>query len=99
MTLQNHSTNKKASYYKDTLKRFSKHKLAMVGCTLLVLELLLFFLLPVFIHLDPTGIDKTAMPYSAPSAQHLLGVDGNGRDNFARFIYGGRVSLLIGRFT
>lgn len=31
-----------------------------------------------------------------PSAQHLMGTDDLGRDVFSRFLYGGRLSLLIG---
>jgi peptide/nickel transport system permease protein len=32
----------------------------------------------------------------SPSAQHWLGTDQNGRDEFARILYGGRISLAIG---
>jgi peptide/nickel transport system permease protein len=32
---------------------------------------------------------------SMPSAEHLLGTDGLGRDTFARLIYGGQVSLTV----
>ena len=32
----------------------------------------------------------------APSAEHLLGCDDVGRDLFARLIFGGRVSLMVG---
>jgi len=35
------------------------------------------------------------LPNSAPSAAHLLGTDGLGRDLFARVLYGTRVSLLL----
>ena len=34
-------------------------------------------------------------PNAAPSAMHLLGTDGLGRDLFARLLYGTRVSLLL----
>lgn len=33
---------------------------------------------------------------AAPSAEHIMGLDGAGMDNFARIMYGGRVSLCIG---
>ncbi len=33
--------------------------------------------------------------FAAPSADHFLGTDGNGRDIFTRLMYGGRISLLI----
>lgn len=85
-----------SSYYGDALKRFRKHKLAMAGLTVILIEFLIFFLLPLAMHLDQTSIDRTVRVYSGPSANHLLGVDNLGRDNFARFVYGGRVSLTVG---
>ncbi len=33
---------------------------------------------------------------AVPGAVHLLGTDGNGRDNFTRLLYGGRVSIFVG---
>ena len=33
-------------------------------------------------------------PESEP--QHILGIDGNGRDEFSRIVYGARLSLLSG---
>ncbi len=34
--------------------------------------------------------------YAPPSAEHLLGTDGNGMDVLTRLMYGGRISLLVG---
>ncbi len=34
--------------------------------------------------------------YSPPSAEHILGTDGDGYDVFARIMYGGRISLIVG---
>lgn len=34
--------------------------------------------------------------YESPSAEHLLGLDGNGMDVLTRLMYGGRISLLVG---
>jgi peptide/nickel transport system permease protein len=44
---------------------------------------------------DPTQI-APALRLQPPSGAFLLGTDSYGRDLFARMIYGGRVSLLIG---
>jgi microcin C transport system permease protein len=41
-------------------------------------------------------IDFAASPPSAPSAQHWLGTDDQGRDVLARVIYGFRISVLFG---
>lgn len=37
--------------------------------------------------------------FEGPSTEHILGVDQVGRDQFARLLYGGRVSLGIGFFA
>ena len=34
--------------------------------------------------------------FDAPSREHILGTDGDGFDVFARIMYGGRVSLMVG---
>lgn len=42
---------------------------------------------------DPNAVDL-GNAYAGPSADHLLGVDGSGRDMFSRLITGARTSLL-----
>lgn len=77
------------------LKRFSQHKLAMIGLAVITLEVLLVVILPVVMKLDPYTSD--VFNFSAvPGPGHILGTDDTGRDVFARLIYGGRVSLLVG---
>lgn len=44
---------------------------------------------------DPTVINLTN-PAAAPNANHWFGTDQLGRDLFARVLYGGQVSLLVG---
>lgn len=86
---------KKDSYYRDVLRKFSSHKLAMAGVAILLLEILLVVVLPLAFKLDPYTSD--IMAFSAPpGGLHLLGTDDTGRDVLARLIYGGRVSLLVG---
>lgn len=86
---------KKDSYYRDVLKKFTAHKLAMLGVAIILLEVFLVVFLPIFMKLDPYSSDIMAFG-AAPSAAHWLGTDDTGRDVFARLIYGGRVSLLVG---
>lgn len=89
--------SKKDAYLRDTLQRFMRHKLAVVGLIVLVIELLLLFMLPIVMKLEPTMI--TDQFFGAPSSEHILGTDGTGRDVFSRLIYGGRTSLQIGFFA
>ena len=39
--------------------------------------------------------DKTINSLAAPSSEHLLGTDKDGRDVFTRLMYGGRISLTV----
>ena len=45
--------------------------------------------------LDPDAIDVTNQ-LQPPSLQHWFGTDNMGRDYFARVLYGGRISLVVG---
>lgn len=59
-------------------------------------EILVELLLPLFLGQDPNLTDREAGFWAPPSSQHLLGTDDVGRDIFARLLYGGRTSLLVG---
>ncbi len=86
---------KKDSYSRDVLKKFSQHKLAMLGLTIIAVEVLLVILLPMVMELDPYTSDVLNFS-AAPGPGHILGTDDTGRDLFARLVYGGRVSLMVG---
>jgi len=47
---------------------------------------------------DPNDTDPL-IQFEGPSREHLLGVDQVGRDQLARLLYGGRVSLGVGFFA
>lgn len=85
----------KATYFRNVVERFSAHKLAVVGLFVLVLEILLVLIIPPLLGLDPYTSDMAAFG-AKPGPSHLLGTDDVGRDLFARLLYGGRVSLLVG---
>ena len=87
--------NNKSSYFHDVIKKFLAHRLAMLGAIILLIEILCVVFLPVFMELDPYSMDYAAFGV-APSAEHILGCDDVGRDLYARLIYGGRVSLMVG---
>jgi peptide/nickel transport system permease protein len=50
---------------------------------------------PAITHYSPTDLDPDHS-LARPSRQHILGTDDLGRDEFARVVYGGRISLLVG---
>ena len=77
------------------LRDFSKHYLGMTGVVVLLIEILVITFLPVILKLDPYSISKGGFNL-APSAEYWFGTDALGRDLFARVLYGGRTSLLVG---
>ena len=85
---------KKSAYFADTIERFMRHKLAVVGLIIVIIEIVLLVVLPLIMDLQPFTI--TDQFYGTPGREFILGTDANGRDVFARLIYGGRISLLIG---
>lgn len=84
----------KDAYLRDTIERFTRHKMAVVGLVIMLLEIVLLVFLPLVLDIDPNNITSTFN--AAPSAEFPLGTDGTGRDLFARLIYGGQISLGIG---
>ena len=83
------------SYFDVVRQKLFRHKMAVAGLCVLVIEILLVLLLPPLMKLDPITSDYAAVS-AAPCPGHLLGTDAIGRDIFARLVYGGRISLLVG---
>ena len=77
-------------------RAFWSDRRAAVAAVFLLVEIALVLFLPLFLGQDPNLTDRSAGFWAAPSAQHWLGTDDVGRDLFARLIYGGRTSLLVG---
>ncbi|MEQ8675432.1 MAG: ABC transporter permease [Aggregatilineales bacterium] len=78
-----------------TLKRFLKHRIAIVAVILLGLISLISLSAPIFARYEYDAIDLRAGGES-PSSAHWLGTDRVGRDIWSRTLYGGRVSLAVG---
>ncbi|MGA3008237.1 MAG: ABC transporter permease [Opitutaceae bacterium] len=82
------------SPWDDAWQRLRKNKLAVFGAGVLIALTLLCFLGPFFSQsYEDQNLDLGAMP---PSAQHWFGTDWLGRDLFARILFGGRISLMVG---
>lgn len=78
----------------QVLKRFLKHKLAIVGL-IIILTLILLTIFSGIIIKDITTTNLMGR-FKAPSAQHWMGTDELGRDVLGRIIAGGKVSLSLG---
>ncbi len=68
---------------------------AMLGLGAIGLMVLLAILAPLVSRWDPTGI-ALANQLQPPSSAHWLGTDLQGRDVWARLVYGARISLSVG---
>ena len=101
-----------AALWKTVLGRVLRRKTSIVGLFLIGFMLILAVGAPVLAPYDPLDvlIGKEAVKKRAPPCihilgcdrakpQHIMGIDGNVRDQLSRVIYGARVSLRLGFTT
>jgi oligopeptide transport system permease protein len=79
----------------DAWRRLRRNKVALVGLVLIVLIVLLCWIGPLILQVDPQKTDPR-LGATDPSAEHWLGTDTLGRDYLARVLVGGQTSLLVG---
>lgn len=84
-----------SSLLKRNVRKFYRNKLAMLGLIVILIMVFMCVCAPLFTNYDPSKPDFKAQGV-APGGDHLLGTDKLGRDLFARVLYGGRMSILIG---
>jgi oligopeptide transport system permease protein len=90
------TVEKGSSPWQDAWHRLSRNKAAMLGLWFLVAIVLLCFAGPLLPFVKSPTVINLDNPGAAPSAAHWFGTDQLGRDLFARVLYGGQVSLLVG---
>jgi peptide/nickel transport system permease protein len=78
------------------VRRFLRHRLAIVGVVLLLTIIVMGTLAPMLTPWPPNWIDFEAGARQPPSAEHVLGTDVSGRDVWARVLYGARTSIIVG---
>lgn len=78
-----------------TLRKLMSNKLAVFGALMFVVICILCFGAPLFTKYSPTQIDLRAR-MAEPGGVHLLGADQMGRDIWARMLYGGQISIIVG---
>jgi ABC-type dipeptide/oligopeptide/nickel transport system permease subunit len=100
------------SVWRMVLRRFLSRKISIAGMILVGLMTLIAIFAPVIAPYDPYEVligKEDVSRFEPPcihvlgcdpaKPQHILGVDGNVRDQFSRIIYGSRVSLTLGIST
>jgi peptide/nickel transport system permease protein len=90
-----------SSPFTDFWKTFRKNRMGVLGLTMLVLIVFVAIFAPVLAPYDPdssAGIGSRDL-YNPPSAEHWFGTDDAGKDVLSSFMYGARVSLIVGFFA
>jgi peptide/nickel transport system permease protein len=82
------------SLWTETWRRFSRHRLAIVGVLVLALMVAAVLVGPFVYRVPIDDIDFKAK-LKGPSWAHPLGTDDLGQDLLARMLYGGRISLAV----
>lgn len=87
--------HKHRSLWGDVWTQFRKHRLAMIGVSILTILVLGVTVGPLIYTLDAKFIDVAAAN-SLPTPEHPFGTDNLGRDTLARVMAGGRISMAVG---
>ena len=77
------------------LRRFRGRPAAVLGFVVIAVFVLVAVAAPLIAPYDPVATSWTAIR-KAPSMQHWMGTDENGRDVLSRVVFGARASLLAG---
>jgi len=77
------------------LRKMLSNKLAVIGLVFVSIVIVASIIAPLICKYDPQKVNLR-MILKPPSSEHILGTDKVGRDVYARIIYGGRISILVG---
>lgn len=82
-------------------KRLRSNRIALIGLAMLLLSILVAVFADVIAPYNPKAVTRVTIDdiYAGPGAEHLLGTDDAGKDVLSQFIYGSRVSLIVGFFA
>lgn len=86
---------KKSSLAKRSIEKLLRNKLAVIGFIIVITMIILCIIAPLLTSFDPVKISLSERAQK-PNSVHIFGTDKLGRDIFARILYGGRLSILIG---
>lgn len=84
--------------WSDAFRRLRRNRLAVAGL-ILVGAIAVVAFVPGIRRYDPYNDQDRASLYASPSAEHWLGTDNLGRDNWSRVVTGTRISLEVGVLT
>lgn len=84
------------SFWKKSVQRFFRHKLAVIGLAILIVIVTMTIFYPVIADKEAGFTVDYSVINKPPMKGHIAGTDALGRDVFMRLILGGRVSLTVG---
>jgi peptide/nickel transport system permease protein len=84
------------SLFRRSLRRFFRHRMAVVGLSILLGIVIFVIGGTIFFSEADANFNDTSRRLQGPSTAHPMGTDTIGRDILARAIYGGQISLIIG---
>jgi peptide/nickel transport system permease protein len=87
--------------FRGLWRRLGRNKIGVFGLVLLILAIFMAVFAPFLAPYDPYAPVKVTIDdiYAPPSPEHLLGTDDAAKDVLSNFIYGSRVSLIVGFFA
>jgi len=93
--------NNTAANLRSLLSNLGHNWMALAGALMLVIAIFTAVFAPWVAPYNPKASIKITIEdvYVAPSLTHLFGTDDAGRDVLSNFIYGARVSLIVGFFA
>ncbi|HVU11060.1 MAG TPA: ABC transporter permease [Phototrophicaceae bacterium] len=90
------------SLFRKGMRRLSHDPLSLIALSILVILALLALFGPIIttqvMHIDPNTTDPVHRLQPIGTPGHILGTDDVGRDQLARLLYAGRISMAIGFF-
>lgn len=83
--------------WREAFARLCRNPGAIVGAAVILAFVLTALLAPQIAPFDPRRqVGGLSVNPPGPSADHLFGLDGQGRDVFSRVVFGTRLSLIVG---
>lgn len=92
---------KRRSQGRIIFDRFIRNRTAVGAAIFLILMFIYCFIGPYLWHIDPNKVNVLSVSetLAPPSLVHPFGTDDVGRDQFARAMVGGQISLIVGMFS
>jgi oligopeptide/dipeptide ABC transporter ATP-binding protein len=91
----------KVSPIQNFWRMFRRNTMGLVGFCMLSAIILVALFAPIIAPYDPYSPQDVSVEdiYQPPSPEHPLGTDDAGKDELSLFLYGSRVSLIVGFFA